>query len=73
MKNITVTGPPPRRERGLSHDDVVQEALSLFIEGDPRRLELKRPWGPPATLSQAGHGHGCWYGVGRESPATDVR
>jgi hypothetical protein len=30
------------RERALSHDEVVQEALSLFIEGDPRKVKLAR-------------------------------
>ena len=30
------------RERKLTQDEVLQEALSLFVEGDPRKVKLAR-------------------------------
>ena len=30
------------RARGLTQDEVVQEALSLFVDGDPRKVKLAR-------------------------------
>jgi len=29
-------------ERGLSTDEILQEALSLFVEGDPRKVMIAR-------------------------------